>query len=550
MTDVEQVPILDFMLVRPASEIDKKTARRKYIHDTVLVKGANAHIDIDLQSPENPSKIGKLIYQRVFCESSGEIQDIFMTVLGILTPLQARCVDTPNYDVQPLDIGDLGRHAYVRVEDTFYLLPDTIASSNAPLARKIAEILPILTNTVNGSDDEFVADKLAGQIRTLFDNRALATVVYDESQYTQDFQLSKRALFDALYILYIMRRWTSVNFEPIMNGLRVLHVLEALAIDELYATGLTGHLNPNDSLILHMLDEEYPGLRGWKGSVAIPEFPLIATRSDLAIYLEARPIVHPMFAQLYHYAQPFNSIRPLGVGDLKVVKQWLVGYQPGEISDIHNVMQGETRDRTHRRLEKTEDTFSYTSTSQQESTKDTQSTDRFEVKREAEQVVKTDLNVNANMRAQYDNKVVLVAVGAGFAYNRSSSDQQKIAQNFSREVVDKAVTRVQTSTVQQRSTTKIFETEETNKQSFTNTNPDKGHISGIYRWVDKQYKAQVFNYGRRMMFEFILPEPAALFVESRLRDFEATINYPEKPVEPTFKTLNLGFSPADITEPK
>ena len=45
----------------------------------------------------------------------------------------------------------------------------------------------------------------------------------------------------------------------------------------------------------------------------------------------------------------FNAVKPIGVGDLKVVKQWLTAYRPGEISHIHNVMDGETRSRAHRR---------------------------------------------------------------------------------------------------------------------------------------------------------------------------------------------------------
>ena len=36
-------------------------------------------------------------------------------------------------------------------------------------------------------------------------------------------------------------------------------------------------------------------------------------------------------------------------------------------------------------------------------------------------------------------------------------------------------------------------------------------ISGIYRWVDKIYEAQVYNYGlREALIEVVVPEPAAL----------------------------------------
>ena len=37
------------------------------------------------------------------------------------------------------------------------------------------------------------------------------------------------------------------------------------------------------------------------------------------------------------------------------------------------------------------------------------------------------------------------------------------------------------------------------------------HRAGLYYWVNKVTHAQVFNYGKHMMFDAILPEPAAIF---------------------------------------
>jgi hypothetical protein len=549
VADNEQVPIFDFMLLRPATQIDVGILRRKYIHDDVRTD--QGRVLVDLQSPNSPSKIGRLIFQKVFCEIPNPapreaLLELRNSVVALLPSFEAQCSN--NSVTYPLDIASLQQHAFLRFGDKFYFLPDQL-TADADMA---SQVLAILTGPRSAAGAGFsevdLFDKLNEYFGRFYDGASLSTIALDGSGgFLAD---TKRVLFDALYMLYVLRRWASVNFESIMTGLGALHALEALAIDEIYARGLQGPLGSDDLRRVTLLASDFPALRAWDGNnKPVPGFPLIASPADLAGYLAARPIVQPIFAQLYHYAKPFNAIKPLGVGDLKVVKQWLISYEAGEISDIHNVMQGEVKERIHRRLEKTEETFSFSSTASQESTRDTASTDRFEVKREAEQVVKTDLNVNANVRAQYDNKVVLVAVGAGFAYNRSSTDQQKIAQNFSREVVDKAVMRVQTSTVQQRSTTKIFETEETNKHGFTNA-PGTGHLSGIYRWVDKRYKAQVFNYGKRMMFEFVLPEPAAFLVESRLRDFEAKLDYPRKPKTPDYKSATLPFVPSDITEGK
>ena len=40
----------------------------------------------------------------------------------------------------------------------------------------------------------------------------------------------------------------------------------------------------------------------------------------------------------------------------------------------------------------------------------------------------------------------------------------------------------------------------------------KDHIAGIYHWVNKIYNAQILNYGKRTMAEFIVPEPAAFYL--------------------------------------
>ena len=39
-----------------------------------------------------------------------------------------------------------------------------------------------------------------------------------------------------------------------------------------------------------------------------------------------------------------------------------------------------------------------------------------------------------------------------------------------------------------------------------------GHIAGVYQWVNKVYQAQMFNYGIRMMYDFMVPEPAAFLI--------------------------------------
>jgi hypothetical protein len=289
----------------------------------------------------------------------------------------------------------------------------------------------------------------------------------------------------------------------------------------------------------------------WDGKFRPSGMPLIRSREDIVTYLTAPPIIHPIFPRLLQYPEPQPNLKPIGVGDLKVVKTWLSGYRAGDISYIDNVLVGETKVRVHRRLEKSEETFSFSREQQEESTKDTQSTQRFDFHREVDNVVQATLALDANASMTYKGAAITATGSLGFSYNRAQTDTTKISSNYWQETVSKAVQRIQSSVSEQRSFKQQFETEETNTHTLANPGGPK-HISGIYRWVDKIYKAQLYNFGKRTMFEFIIPEPSAFLVASRLRAFEATIVMPEMPVL-KLKTLErpAGLAgPEDISEAK
>jgi hypothetical protein len=42
-----------------------------------------------------------------------------------------------------------------------------------------------------------------------------------------------------------------------------------------------------------------------------------------------------------------------------------------------------------------------------------------------------------------------------------------------------------------------------------NTSQDTSHVNGSYRFIDKRYMAQLYNFCTRLLFEFIVPEPTA-----------------------------------------
>lgn len=87
-----------------------------------------------------------------------------------------------------------------------------------------------------------------------------------------------------------------------------------------------------------------------------------------------------------------------------------------------------------------------------------------------------------------------------------------MASRYGREITERALERVVKKVREERTTKLIEEFEEINKHSLTGS-PHQ-HIVGLYRWVDKIYQAKIVNYGKRLMFEFLIPEPAAFHLHA------------------------------------
>jgi len=207
-----------------------------------------------------------------------------------------------------------------------------------------------------------------------------------------------------------------------------------------------------------------------------------------------------------------GSIRPVGIGDLLMVKQHVLRYEGGEVAHVENVLKSEHLDRETRRFERTETTVLTESETTKEDERDTQSTDRFSLKRETSDTLKQDSEFKAGLSvdAKY-GPFVEVKANADFATKSSSEESTKQASEFSKDVVSRSVSKVVERVLERRSTTTISEFEEKYSHGFDNT-AGNGNISGVYQWVDKVLQAQVYNYGKRMLFDVTLPEPGTAFI--------------------------------------
>lgn len=234
----------------------------------------------------------------------------------------------------------------------------------------------------------------------------------------------------------------------------------------------------------------------------------------------------------FYYDDGKCRIKPLGIADYRRVEQELCCYKPGEVAHIENILQGEYKERATRRLRRKEETFTVSSESEEVRERDTVSTDRYEMQKETEKVIQNDMSFELGTSVSGSYGPVTMSVNAGFAISSSTTQSDKQAVTYAKEVTERALDRVVKRTKEERVTKMIEEFEENNKHGLDNRAGDK-HVVGLYRWADKIYKAQVVNYGKRLMFEFMVAEPGAFHLWAMSGESStATGIVLEEPVDP------------------
>lgn len=223
------------------------------------------------------------------------------------------------------------------------------------------------------------------------------------------------------------------------------------------------------------------------------------------------------------------------ITDLMVVREEVRCYLPGELSYIENILMGEDRTREHRRLERIEEYEEQEKEISRYIEKDHQETERFSLQKETDTTIKQDLSLDAGVT--YTAKYGTAAAGTSLStslnasYDSSKSTAQKIAQDYSKDVINRALTKVEEKIRDLVTRKRIVETEEKNTHIFKNSTPGEDNISGQYFYVNKISRAQVFNYGKRLLCDFLVPEPAELYKRLLSKQFKFDLEEPQKPAE-------------------
>lgn len=207
---------------------------------------------------------------------------------------------------------------------------------------------------------------------------------------------------------------------------------------------------------------------------------------------------------------PVSDVRLLSppvLGDLKVVRQTLAGYELGEIAHVENVLEGEKKVRRHQVVDVTELESIESERREEESQHELQTTTRSELASESQSTIQRDESFNAGgtITASY-GPYFSASATVGVAQSKSQSESAKASTRFAQDITDRASDALRTATERvRRSLTRNTIMEE-------NTHTLKGaagNTVGVYRWVNKHYCMQVYNYGLRVLLDIGVSDPSA-----------------------------------------
>ena len=234
------------------------------------------------------------------------------------------------------------------------------------------------------------------------------------------------------------------------------------------------------------------------------------------------------------------GFKQLGIADYKKVVSKVCCYDAGEVAHIENVMASEFRSKTTEKKRVEENTLTMENATESEKLSDTVSTQRFEMQNEIANMIQEQTQMGAFANVQGNYGTTSFDAGGNYASNISKEESNRQTITQAKEMTQRAMERIVTKQRTEK-VTKITESfTETNTHIFDNRG-SKDNISSVYRFVNAVYKNQVFNYGKRLMYEFMVPQPSKL----HLLGLEASETNKElMPIDPRtlgytdFRTIN------------
>lgn len=291
----------------------------------------------------------------------------------------------------------------------------------------------------------------------------------------------------------------------------------------------------SDALRIHTAAERAAAADPAPAERAAPDMAAVVAALTATVALPAWLFPHPVPG-----SPADRGVRPVGVTDLLLISERLVGYEHAQLSYVENVLRSEKKERTFRRLDRTYDSFTVSTETVEESQRDLQTTSRVDLQSEVSETATQEaaLSTGVTISASYGpflSADTSIEASTGTSVETATS----MSESYAQDIVDRAVTRVSKSVRETAVQRVLAETEETSLHGFDNV-AGTTDVVGYYRWLEQVWQAQVMNYGRRMLLEFMVPRPAALWLAARGSLLAST--FTGQPPEP------LDLSPEELNE--
>jgi hypothetical protein len=179
-----------------------------------------------------------------------------------------------------------------------------------------------------------------------------------------------------------------------------------------------------------------------------------------------------------------------------------------EIADIRNVLAGETSKQQTTRIDEREvvDVAATDTTTTSETSSEAGEDSSFGEQTSREMHLALHADGQVDVSGQYGPTKIDAA--AGFAADFSLDDATARATQVAKHAVARAASTVENRTRVERTQRVLTRLEDIRKHAISNDTGD--HVRGVYRWVSRVDRLQVWRYPDRLQLEFQIPEPARL----------------------------------------
>lgn len=230
--------------------------------------------------------------------------------------------------------------------------------------------------------------------------------------------------------------------------------------------------------------------------------------------------------------------RQLGIADYKKVVSKICKYEVGEVAHIENVMARELREKSTTKFHQTQIIETESNEIETEKLTDTSSTERFEMQTEVAKLMQEQKQFAAHVDVHSSWGNTTIDAGASYASNVSKEESNRQAVNQAKEITQRAMERIVSRVKNEKTVKTTDEFTEQNTHVFDNTESGE-HVSGVFRFINAIYKNQIYNYGKRLMYEFMVPQPSKLHrLGMAVSKSNANATTIEKPIDPR----TTGFS--------